>query len=116
MRLPIHHDLQLHIFRPAFGRPLESGNRLIEGIGAGDQWFQVNLAGGNQRQCAIEYVGVAENRLDTAFAEAGCCKVHGDGFRRKATGGTLVDAVVAAEDRTIEVFRQKGLTIRRAER
>ncbi|GAB3103308.1 ABC transporter substrate-binding protein [Isoptericola nanjingensis] len=42
--------------------------------------------------------------------------ILGDGFRRKATGGTLVDAVVAAEDRTIEVFRQKGLRIRRAER
>lgn len=38
-----------------------------------------------------------------------------DGFRTKATGGTLVDAVVAAEQRTIEVFRNKGLTIRKAE-
>ncbi|MFP3713135.1 ABC transporter substrate-binding protein [Puerhibacterium sp. TATVAM-FAB25] len=38
-----------------------------------------------------------------------------DGFRSKATGGTLVDAVVAAEQRTIEVFRNKGLTIRKAE-
>lgn len=41
--------------------------------------------------------------------------ILGDGFRRKATGGTLVDAVVAAEARTIEVFRQKGLTIRKAD-
>ncbi|MEN5076073.1 ABC transporter substrate-binding protein [Isoptericola cucumis] len=42
--------------------------------------------------------------------------ILGDGFRGKATGGTLVDAVVAAEQRTIEVFRQKGLTIRKADR
>jgi len=37
-----------------------------------------------------------------------------DGFRRKATGGTLVDAVVEGEDTIVEAFRNKGLTIRKA--
>lgn len=39
-----------------------------------------------------------------------------DGFRRKSSGGTLVDAVVQTEAQVIEVFRNKGLTIRKASR
>ncbi|GAA1174589.1 extracellular solute-binding protein [Nesterenkonia xinjiangensis] len=39
-----------------------------------------------------------------------------DEFRRKAGGASLVDAVVRAEAATIEVFRNKGLTVRRAQR
>lgn len=42
--------------------------------------------------------------------------VLGDEFRRKAQGVSLVDSVVAAEEATIEVFRNKGLTIRKADR
>lgn len=37
-----------------------------------------------------------------------------DGFRRKASGGTLVDAVAAAEEQIMTAFRNKGLSIRRA--
>lgn len=39
-----------------------------------------------------------------------------DGFRTKASGGTLVDAVVQGEQRIIDAFRNKGLSIRRADR
>lgn len=39
-----------------------------------------------------------------------------DHFRRKADGTSLVDAVVAAEDDIIDVFRTKGLTIRKGDR
>ncbi|WP_342371959.1 extracellular solute-binding protein [Propioniciclava soli] len=35
-----------------------------------------------------------------------------DGFRAKAAGGTLVDAVVAAQGTIVRTFRNKGLTIR----
>lgn len=42
--------------------------------------------------------------------------VLADAFRGKAGGTSLVDAVVQAEAETMEVFREKGLTIRRAER
>ncbi|QTK82082.1 Hypothetical protein AT6N2_L1293 [Agrobacterium tumefaciens] len=84
MRLPIQDDLQLHVFRPAFGRPLKSGDRLIEGVGAGNQRLQINLARGNQRQRTIKHIRIAENGLDTAFTEAGRCKVNGDRFRRQA--------------------------------
>lgn len=37
-----------------------------------------------------------------------------DGFRNKATGGTLVDAITTAETNIIEAFRNKGLNIRKA--
>lgn len=37
-----------------------------------------------------------------------------DGFRRKASGGTLVDAVAAAEKNIMAAFRNKGLSIRKA--
>ena len=37
-----------------------------------------------------------------------------DGFRGKASGGTLVDAVAQAEKDIISVFRNKGLSIRKA--
>lgn len=36
-----------------------------------------------------------------------------DGFRRKASGGTLVDAVAASEKEIIAAFRNKGLSIRK---
>ncbi|WP_022884898.1 ABC transporter substrate-binding protein [Glaciibacter superstes] len=36
-----------------------------------------------------------------------------DGFRKKASGGTLVDAVAAAEKQIISVFTNKGLSIRK---
>lgn len=39
-----------------------------------------------------------------------------DEFRRKAQGVSLVDAVVEAEQATLEVMTNKGLTVRRAER
>ena len=39
-----------------------------------------------------------------------------DGFRRKTSGGTLVDAIATTEAQVIEVFRNKGLTIRKADR
>ncbi|WP_300342164.1 extracellular solute-binding protein [Nesterenkonia sp.] len=42
--------------------------------------------------------------------------ILGDEFRRKAQGLSLVDAVIAAEEATIEVFKNKGLSIRRADR
>lgn len=38
-----------------------------------------------------------------------------DGFRAKASGGTLVDAVAKAQDDIVQVFRNKGLTIRKAD-
>jgi multiple sugar transport system substrate-binding protein len=38
-----------------------------------------------------------------------------DGFRKKAGGTSLPDAVAAAEQDVIEVFRNKGLTIRKEE-
>lgn len=38
-----------------------------------------------------------------------------DGFRRKATGTSLVDAVAAAEKEIMAVFRSKGLSIRKEE-
>lgn len=38
-----------------------------------------------------------------------------DGFRAKASGGTLVDAVVSAESAIITAFQNKGLSIRRAQ-
>lgn len=37
-----------------------------------------------------------------------------DGFRGKASGGTLVDAVAQAEKDIMAVFQNKGLTIRKA--
>ncbi|WP_423923861.1 ABC transporter substrate-binding protein [Frigoribacterium sp. 2-23] len=37
-----------------------------------------------------------------------------DGFRGKASGGTLVDAVAQAEKQIISVFQNKGLSIRKA--
>ncbi len=74
MRLPIQDDLQLHVFRPAFGRPLESCDRLIESVGAGNQRLQINLARGNQRQRTIKHIRIAENGLDTAFTEAGAAR------------------------------------------
>jgi multiple sugar transport system substrate-binding protein len=37
-----------------------------------------------------------------------------DGFRKKAAGGTLVDAVAEAESNIITAFRNKGLSIRKA--
>ncbi len=37
-----------------------------------------------------------------------------DGFRTKASGGTLVDAVATAEAGIIKAFRNKGLSIRKA--
>ncbi len=40
--------------------------------------------------------------------------IIGDGFRKKASGGTLVDAIVTAETTIIDAFRNKGLTIRKA--
>ncbi|WP_167133484.1 ABC transporter substrate-binding protein [Paramicrobacterium chengjingii] len=36
-----------------------------------------------------------------------------EGFRRKASGGTLVDAVAYAETEIIDAFRHKGLSIRK---
>lgn len=36
-----------------------------------------------------------------------------DGFRRKATGGTLVDAVADAEKKILTAFTNKGLSIRK---
>ncbi|MFI2564803.1 ABC transporter substrate-binding protein [Paenarthrobacter sp. NPDC018779] len=36
-----------------------------------------------------------------------------DGFRKKASGTSLVDAVVASEQQIINVFKNKGLTIRK---
>ena len=36
-----------------------------------------------------------------------------DGFRRKATGGTLVDAVATAEKNILTAFTNKGLSIRK---
>lgn len=39
-----------------------------------------------------------------------------DHFRGKADGTSLVDAVVAAEDDIVEVFRTKGLTVRKGDR
>ena len=38
-----------------------------------------------------------------------------DGFRKKATGTTLVDSVATAETQIIAAFRNKGLSIRKAE-
>lgn len=38
-----------------------------------------------------------------------------DGFREKASGGTLVDAVANAEAEIMTAFRNKGLTIRKAQ-
>ncbi|GAA4684689.1 ABC transporter substrate-binding protein [Frondihabitans cladoniiphilus] len=37
-----------------------------------------------------------------------------DGFRKKGSGGTLVDAVVSAEKQIMTVFQNKGLSIRKA--
>ncbi|MBS1906252.1 MAG: sugar ABC transporter substrate-binding protein [Actinobacteria bacterium] len=39
-----------------------------------------------------------------------------DGFRKKASGSTLVDAVANAEKQIIAAFRNRGLSIRKAER
>ena len=36
-----------------------------------------------------------------------------DQFRKKASGGTLVDAISASEANIIDAFRNKGLTIRK---
>ena len=38
-----------------------------------------------------------------------------DGFRKKATGTTLVDSIATAEKQIIAAFRNKGLSIRKAE-
>jgi len=38
-----------------------------------------------------------------------------DGFRKKSSGGTLVDAVAQAEKNIITAFRNKGLSIRKVE-
>ena len=37
-----------------------------------------------------------------------------DGFRKKATGTSLVDAIATAEKNIITAFRNKGLSIRKA--
>jgi multiple sugar transport system substrate-binding protein len=37
-----------------------------------------------------------------------------DGFRQKASGGTLVDAIATSEENIIRAFRNKGLSIRKA--
>ncbi|MFT3877217.1 MAG: extracellular solute-binding protein [Propioniciclava sp.] len=38
-----------------------------------------------------------------------------DGFRRKASGGTFVDAIAQAEDLILRAFQNKGLTIRKGQ-
>lgn len=106
----------------------EGIDSLIENSGIG--WSTNPDHIGTQREGASEFFGGQHYNTEVFEPAAGdqnadwqwwpitqqTFNILADEFRGKARGASLVDAVVRAEQTTMEVFATKGLTIRRAER
>src|SRR6478609_6962343 len=56
-----HQDLQLHVRRPSFDRPVESLDRVLELECLGDQRLQVDAAGSHESDGSVVLVGIAEH-------------------------------------------------------